>query len=186
MTSVPAPTMPSREVWNAGGLRELYHQERWSLVRLASILLQDPVEAEEVVQDAFVRALLAWGRLREPDKAAAYLRSAVLNGARDRLRHQKVVARLQPGPTDAGRPSDRRPQSPQTPEAAAVAADDRRRVLAALRALPERQRECLILRYYLDLSEAEIAVTLGISAGSVKSHAHRGLAALASKLEVSR
>lgn len=171
--------MPNRPAWDAGGLRDLYRRQRWALVRLASILLQDPVEAEEVVQDAFVKAHPAWTRLREPSKAEAYLRSAVLTGARSRLRHQKVVTRSE-------RSDRHRSQSPQSPEAAAVQADDRERVLAALRSLPERQRECLILRYYLDLSEAEIALTLGISAGAVKSRAHRGLAALARTLEVSQ
>jgi RNA polymerase sigma factor (sigma-70 family) len=72
------------------------------------------------------------------------------------------------------------------PEAGAMASDETRQVLAALRTLPDRQREVLALRYYLDLSEAEIAVTLGISPGSVKTHAHRGLAALTDRLEALR
>jgi RNA polymerase sigma-70 factor (sigma-E family) len=140
------------------------------------MLLHDPSDAEEVVQDAFVQTHLAWGRLRESDKALPYLRSAVLNGARSRLRHQKVVARFDPGPPSPG----------ASPEAAVMAGDDRRQLMTALRSLPDRQRECLVLRYYLDLSEAEIAAVLGISAGSVKTHAHRGLAALSARLEVTR
>jgi RNA polymerase sigma-70 factor (sigma-E family) len=135
-------------------LRSLYQEHRWDLVRLASLLLNDPADAEEVVQDAFVKAYLAWGRLREPDKALSYLRSIVLNGARSRMRHLRVVS-----------------------------GDEQRRMIAALRSLPDRQRECLALRYYLDLPEAEIAATLGISAGSVKTHVHRGLAALSTRVE---
>jgi RNA polymerase sigma-70 factor (sigma-E family) len=157
MALVPTPTTPT-----ADALRDLYQEHRWSLVRLASLLLHDPVDAEEVVQDAFVQAHVAWVRLRDPEKALPYLRSAVLNGCRSRLRHRKVVARFEP----------RAPSPSLSPEAATEAA------------LPERQRECLVLRYYLDLSEAEIATTLGISTGSVKTHAHRGLATLAARLEV--
>lgn len=157
-------------------LRELYREHRWSLVRLAALLLHDQAEAEEVVQDAFLKAFVAWDRLRDPDKALPYLRSAVLNGARSRLRHLRVVDR-----TDAPTAG-----ATQSPEQSAMAGDEHRRVIAALRALPTRQRECLALRYYLDLSEAEIAATLDISPGSVKTHVHRGLANLAGRLEDER
>jgi len=152
-------------------LRDLYREHRSALVRLAALLVGD--EAEEVVHDAFVRTHVAWDRLQDPDRALSYLRSAVLNGARSRLRHLRVVDRTRltsPGPG-------------QSAEAMAMAGEDHRRVIAALRSLPTRQRECLALRYYLDLSEAEIAATLGISSGSVKTHVHRGLAALADRLE---
>lgn len=154
-------------------LRGLYREHRVELVRLAALLVGD--EAEEVVHDAFVRTHLAWGRLRDPDRALSYLRSAVLNGARSRLRHRKVVDRTRLG----------RPGPGESAEATAMAGEEHRRVVAALRSLPTRQRECLALRYYLDLSEAEIAAALRISRGSVKTHVHRGLAALAERLEES-
>jgi RNA polymerase sigma-70 factor (sigma-E family) len=176
MATVPVPTKANLQVWDGGTLRDFYRDQRWSLVRLASLLLTEPGDAEEVVQEAFVAAHLAWGRLRQPDKAMAYLRSAVLNGARSRLRHRRVVERHEPSAPLAG----------PSPEAAVVAGDERRQVMAALRRLPDRQRECLVLRYYLDLSEAEIAAAMGISGGSVKTHAHRGLAALATMLEGTR
>ncbi|MEO6317187.1 MAG: SigE family RNA polymerase sigma factor [Acidimicrobiales bacterium] len=149
------------------------HQAHYrSLVRLASLLVDDVGTCEEIVQDAFVRVWRRGSARPDGDRLPAYLRSAVLNGARSHLRHSRVARRhLQPvpGPT-AG------------PEAAPLAGDHDR-VLAALRSLPDRQREVLALRYYLDLREAEIASTLGISAGSVKTHAHRGLATLAQRLE---
>ena len=126
--------------------------------------------AEEVVQDSFVAMHAQWGRLRDPDKALAYLRQSVVNRSRSHLRHQIVV---------------RRHAEREAPPAAGVGADHtsydlerRGAVLDALRHLPRRQREVLALRYYLDLSEAEIADVLGISRGAVKSHASRGAAAL--------
>ena len=152
-------------------LRDLYREHRLPLVRLAALLVGD--EAEEVVHDAFVRTHLAGDRLRDPERALSYLRSAVMNGARSRLRHLRVVERTPLRPPGEGRSA----------EAAALEREEHRRVIAALRSLPGRQKECLALRYYLDLSEAEIAAALGISPGSVKTHVHRGLAALAERLK---
>jgi RNA polymerase sigma-70 factor (sigma-E family) len=172
MATVPA----TREgEWQEQGhdLHLLYREHRWSLVRLASLLLCEPADAEEVVQEAFVKVYLARDRLRDPDKALAYVRSAVLNGARSRLRHLRVVGSIEPAPA----------RSAESAESEALGREESRRVMAALMCLPVRQRECLALRYYLDLSEAEIATTLGISSGSVKTHVHRGLAALATRLE---
>lgn len=153
-------------------LESVYREHYRSLVRLASLLVDDVGTCEELVQDAFVRVWRRGPVLRTDDKLPSYLRSAVLNGARSQVR-RKVVARrhLQAAP------------DPAPGADAAPLAGDVDRVLTALRALPDRQREVLALRYYLDLSEAEIAATLGISTGSVKTHAHRGLAALAARLE---
>jgi RNA polymerase sigma-70 factor (sigma-E family) len=170
---VPTLAEDEEAVGSGASLRDLYRQHRSSLVVLASLLLRDPADAEEVVQDAFVKAHLAWGRIRDPEKALPYLRSAVLNGARSRLRHRRVVNRAAPT----------RPGSSESAEAAALVGEERRLMVAGLRALPDRQRECLALRYYLGLSEAEIAATLAISPGSVKTHTHRGLLALAARLE---
>jgi RNA polymerase sigma-70 factor (sigma-E family) len=158
-----------------GDVLAVLHREHYaSLVRLATLVLGDVGMAEQVTQDAFVKLHLRWGGLRNIDKAPAYLRSAVLNGARSQIRRRNVKDRF-----DA-----RRTIAPTvvTPEAAAVGRDDRERLVAALRRLPERQREAVALRYYLDLSEADIAAAMGVSAGSVKSHLHRGLASLARHL----
>jgi RNA polymerase sigma-70 factor (sigma-E family) len=153
-------------------LESAYRTHYRSLVRLASLLVDDVGTCEELVQDAFVRVWRRGPVLRTDDKLPAYLRSAVLNGARSHVRRSVVARRhLQPAP-DPTPGADARPL-----------AGDVDRVLTALRALPDRQREVLALRYYLDLSEAEIAATLGISTGSVKTHAHRGLAILAERLE---
>jgi RNA polymerase sigma-70 factor (sigma-E family) len=155
-------------------LAVLHRDHYASLVRLATLVVGDVGLAEQLTQDAFVKLQLRWGGLRHLDKAPAYLRSAVLNGARSQLRRHKVRdrhdARRTVAPTVA------------TPEAAALGRAEHERVVAAVRRLPERQREAVALRYYLDLSEADIAAAMGVSAGSVKSHLHRGLAALARDL----
>jgi RNA polymerase sigma-70 factor (sigma-E family) len=171
MRLVVAPPEQDRPGPRDLDLRDLYREHRSALVRLAALLVGD--EAEEVVHDAFVRTHLAWDRLRDSERALSYLRSAVLNGARSRLRHLRVVERTVLTPPGAG----------PSAESAALAGEEHRRVIATLRSLPGRQKECLALRYYLDLSEAEIAAALGISPGSVKTHVHRGLAALAERLE---
>jgi len=161
-----------------GQLSAAFEAHYRPLVRLASLLLDDVGSSEEVVQDAFVRVWSRGPGLRDPERLPAYLRSAVLNGARSQLRRRGVRRRhlRSVGPGASAAPA----------EAEALAADPDGAVLRALRALPDRQREVLALRYYLDLSEAEIAATLGISAGSVKTHAHRGLQALAEALEGTR
>lgn len=154
----------------------LHRQHYRSLVRLAALLLDDLGSSEEVVQDAFVKMQLGWGRLADPARAPAYLRSVVLNGARSTMRRRQVRARhLQAVP----------PPAPSA-EAGAMAADDHSRVVAALQRLPARQREAVVLRYYLDMSEAEMATAMGISSGSVKTHLHRALIALHETLEGTR
>ena len=167
-----APVRDAAPAPEPGDLEAVYREQYRSLVRLASLLVDDVGTCEEVVQEAFVRVWRRGPVLRDPEGLPTYLRSAVLNGARSHLR-RSVVARRHPQP----------PPGPAADPGAVGLPGDADRVLAALRSLPARQREVLALRYYLDLSEAEIAATLGISAGSVKTHAHRGLATLAERLE---
>ena len=159
-------------------LEDLHREHYASLVRLAALLLGDRARSEEVVQDAFVRLAVRDRALRDRTRAPAYLRSAVLNGARSALRHGKVVDR------HAAR--HLRVVDGAGADVAAVASDEQRRIVAALRALPTRQREALALKFYGELSEAEIALAMGVSAGSVKTHVHRGLAAMATQLEEQR
>jgi RNA polymerase sigma-70 factor (sigma-E family) len=166
---------PAASAWDADRLvTEIYHGEYKSLVRLAVLLVHDVPTAEEVVQDAFEAMHTAWRRLREKEKALSYLRQAVVNRSRSVLRHRTVVDRNAPKPA---------PDEPSA-EHGALALIERSAVIAALRTLPDRQREAVVLRYYADLSEADIAATMGISRGAVKSHTARAMAALKSILEL--
>jgi RNA polymerase sigma-70 factor (sigma-E family) len=161
--------------WSADEALEQLYAAHWRhLVRLGVLLVHDQGVAEEIVQDSFVAVHARWGRLQDPDRGLAYLRRSVVNRARSHHRHLGVV---------------RRQGEREAPPAPAPGADhssydvaQRAEVLDALRRLPRRQREVLALRYYVDLSEAEIADVLGISPGAVKSHASRGVAALRADL----
>lgn len=167
-------THDEEQGWAADeAVTRLYGAHYRPLVRLGVLLLHDTGAAEEVVQDAFVAMHGRWGRLRDPDKALAYLRAAVVNRSRSALRHRVVVAAHPPAP----------PDEVPSAEASALRRLERDRVLRALAALPQRQREALVLRYYGDLSEAQVAAAMGVSAGAVKSHTSRGLAALRSRLD---
>jgi len=163
------------------GIADLYAAHWTGLVRLAWLLLRDDLGAEEVVQDAFIATHRHWGTLRDEASAAAYLRRAVVNGARSGLRHRGVEQRYtQREGREPGVPGARAEDSA---EARVLEREGTTAMIAALGRLPQRQREVLTMRYYLDLSEAEIADALGISAGSVKAHAHRGLASLRDRME---
>ena len=156
-------------------LEQLF-RDRWvEMVRLARLLTGSTAGAEDLVQDAFVRLYVRWGGLRRIDRPGAYLRTAVLNGCRSQLRHRRVSDRHEARRTVLAPTA--------TPESEALASAEHDRMVGALRSLSGRQREALVLRYYLDLPEAEIAATMGVSPGSVKTHLHRGLAALAQLLE---
>lgn len=164
MDARPATAFPHTGE-GADTLEELYAEHHTRLVRMAVLLLRDRGRAEEIVQDAFVELLRRGDRVREP---AAYLRASVLNRCRSAGRHLGVVTRK----AHFERPVD--------PAGETLGRDVVRRhtVLAALAELPARQREVLVLRHYLDLPEKEVARTLGISVGAVKSHTSRGSAAL--------
>jgi RNA polymerase sigma-70 factor (sigma-E family) len=152
---------------------QLYSMHYPALVRLAALLVRDTPTAEEVVQDSFAAMRDGWDRLRDAEKAVAYLRQAVVNRSRSVLRHRTVADKnLQQAPPDM-----------PTAEHSALAFLEQPAVAAVLRELPERQREAIVLRYYADLSEAEIAATMRISRGAVKSHTARGMAALRVALE---
>lgn len=165
---MPAVTREAGRLDADAAVTALYTAHYRSLVRLAVLLVDDVGTAEEVVQDAYVKMHGSWRRIREPEAAIGYLRTTVLNLARSRLRHRQVVRKHAPKPG---------PDEPSA-EYGALARLERDRVVRALRTLPTRQRECLVLRYYGDLSETQIAEAMGISTGAVKSHASRGMAAL--------
>ncbi|HEX8007229.1 MAG TPA: SigE family RNA polymerase sigma factor [Trebonia sp.] len=160
-----------------GDLTSLFRAHHLDLVRLATMLTGDRGTAEDVVQDTFERVHTGWGRLAgNGGVGVSYLRTAVINGCRGVHRRQKVARRYEgegQEPGDAGQASA---------EQEVIRAERHREVAAALARLPQRRREVLVLRYYLGLSEAEIAAMLDISPGTVKSSAARGLAALAKAL----
>jgi RNA polymerase sigma-70 factor (sigma-E family) len=160
--------------WDADrAVTALYTAHYRSLVRLAALLVRDVATAEEVVQDSFVAMHGGWRRLRDSDKALSYLRQSVVNRSRSVLRHRVVVDRNAPKP----------PPDEPSAEHGAMTLLERSAVVAALRTLPPRQREALVLRYYGDLSEAQIAAAMGISKGAVKSHTARAMIAMRGVLE---
>jgi len=160
--------------WDATrAVTAIYTTHYRSLVRLAVLLVRDVATAEEVVQDSFIAMHTAWRRLRDTEKALSYLRQSVVNRSRSVLRHRMVVDKNAPKPA---------PDMPSA-EQGAISLLERSAVIAALRKLPPRQREALVLKFYADLSEAQIATAMGISRGAVKSHTARGVAALRVVLE---
>ena len=167
----PGAARPGRSAdWAVTELYALHYQ---MLVRLAALLVRDVPTAEDVVQDSFVAMHDGWERLRDAESALAYLRQAVLNRFRSVLRHRAVVAKY---------PEKTSPDMPSAEHGALVQLE-RSAVAATLRKLPGRQREAIVLRYYADFSEAEVAAAMGISCGAVKSHTARAMAALRADLE---
>ena len=154
-------------------VEELFATEYTSLLRLSTLVLGDRASAEDAVQDAFVKLHRSFDRIRDLDAAPAYLRSIVMNTSRSGLRRLRVASKYAPPVV---------PDS-HSAEDGSMQREEHRRVIDALQTLPRRQRECIAMRYYLGLSEREIAETLGISPGSVKSHTSRGMSALAALLE---
>jgi RNA polymerase sigma-70 factor (sigma-E family) len=144
----------------------LYAEHALGLVRLAVIMTGDQASAEDIVQDAFLGLYRRWEQLTDTSFPLAYVRASVLNGCRSALHRQ---SRLRPAHHAADVPGE-------SAEAHAMLSEEQRAVARAIRQLPDRQREALVLRYYLDLSEEEIARTMGISRGTVKSATSRGLA----------
>jgi RNA polymerase sigma-70 factor (sigma-E family) len=161
--------------WDADrAVTALYGTHYRALVRLAALLVRDVSTAEEVVQDSFIAMHAAWLRLRDTDKALSYLRQSVVNRSRSVLRHRVVMDKNAPKP----------PPDVPSAEQGAMSELERTAVVSALRKLPQRQREALVLRFYADLSEAQIASAMGISRGAVKSHTARGMSSLRAVLEV--
>jgi RNA polymerase sigma-70 factor (sigma-E family) len=156
----------------------LYRAHALRLTRLAYVMVGDRGLAEDIVQEAFAGLHRRWGRLSDPAKAVFYLRSSVLNGCRTVLRRSSAARALTL--VDIG-------EAPVTivasAEATALSAEERRALMSAIRRLPARQREALVLRFYLDEPEAEIARLMGIRPGTVRSTTYRALAALGRLLE---
>ena len=167
--AVLAPTLDLREAEREAAIARVFDQSHTRLVRLAVLLGAGP-DAEDIVAEAFCQLYRRWPKLRSPDAAPAYVRGAVVNLVRMRLRHLQVVRRHD---DRALRPSDT-----VSAESVALDREDQRAVVNALEELAPRQREAIVLRYWMDLKEAEIAAAMGISCGAVKSHTARAMAAL--------
>lgn len=151
----------------------LYQAHALGLVKLAVLMVGDQRAAEDVVQDAFLGLYCRWSALQDREKALGYVRASVLNGCRTihRGKYRRSRIRLEdPGHSESA-------------EAIAMLGEAHREVLAALRRLPGRQREAVVLRYYLDMTEDQAAQAMGVSRGTVKSATSRGIAALARMLK---
>jgi RNA polymerase sigma-70 factor (sigma-E family) len=152
---------------------DLYAEHALGLVRLAVIMLGDQAAAEDVVQDAFLSLYRRWDSLADTSQPLAYVRVSVLNGCRSALRSQSRLGQSWHGLAAALS----QPPS-ESAEARVLLTEEHRAVVGAIRRLPERQREALLLRYYLDMSEDETARTMGVARGTVKSATSRALTAI--------
>jgi RNA polymerase sigma-70 factor (sigma-E family) len=152
----------------------LYRAHALKLMQLAYIMLGDRPTAEDVVQEAFCGLYRRWSHLSDTGHALQYLRTSVLNGCRS-------LQRRRPGPRARAGTA----QQVVSAEAAVITGEDRREMMRALRRLPARQREALVLRYYLDLSHEEVAAAMGIGPSSVRSAIHRALGSLGRMLQES-
>jgi len=171
-TALAPPSAAEADEAAAGAVEDLFLADYRRLVALARLLMDRQAEAEEVVQEAFARVLSA--RRPPPAPAArAYVERTVINLCRDGLRRRAVIRRVVPS----------RDEDARAAEVVALGTAEQQRVVAAVRGLPRRQRECVALRHLLGRSTAETAAALGISEGSVKTHLSRGLAALETELE---
>ncbi|MER5201805.1 SigE family RNA polymerase sigma factor [Streptomyces sp. NPDC002825] len=170
---IPSPRKSAEAAAAAAGttvdhLTETYRAHYRSLLGLAALLLDDTASCEDVVQEAFIRVHSARKRVREPEKTLAYLRQTVVNLSRSALRRRilglKLLSKPMPDMASA--------------EEGAYEQLEREDLIKAMRGLQRRQREVLALRYFSDMTEVQVAETLGISLGSVKAYGSRGIAAL--------
>ncbi|MFD8015483.1 SigE family RNA polymerase sigma factor [Streptomyces sp. NPDC058955] len=172
VSGIPAPRKASDAAPGAGTtvdhLTETYRAHYRSLLGLAALLLDDTASCEDVVQEAFIRVHSARRRVRDPEKTLAYLRQTVVNLSRSALRRRILGLKLLSKPM------------PDMASAEEGAYDqlERDALIKAMKGLQRRQREVLVLRYFADMTEAQVAETLGISLGSVKAYGSRGIAAL--------
>ncbi|MCG3039803.1 sigma-70 family RNA polymerase sigma factor [Streptomyces sp. S1A] len=177
----PAPAAPPRaaaeglEPEREAEVARLFSLHYTPMLRLAALLGAD--DPENIVAEAYYQIYRKWRKLREPGSAEAYLRSVVCNLTRMRIRHLQVARKhMEPQPSEPV----------VSAEISALLRDDQRVLIDALQRLPARQREALVLRHWLGLKESEIAAAMGISAGSVKTHTSRGIAALTQAMEARR
>lgn len=167
-----APATPAAEQDGRAAVTAFYRDHALGLIRLAHVMLGDKAAAEDVVQEAFCGLYRRWQYLADPGKALPYLRASVLNGCRSVQRRTRREARAPVW-------------TPRIAADPALTSEERSVLIDAMRQLPDRQREALVLRFYLDMSDPQIASEMGISQGTVRSTVHRGLAALGVALKES-
>ncbi len=165
--------IPPRSHPAADAVTALYEAHALGLVRLAVVITGDQGSAEDIVQDAFLGLYRRWDRLTDLPHPLAYLRASVLNGCRTALRRRSRTDRAHYLSEVPG----------ESAEALALLSEEQRAVARAIRDLPDRQREALVLRYYLSLSEADTAEAMRVSRGAVKSATSRALAAIGRRLK---
>jgi RNA polymerase sigma-70 factor (sigma-E family) len=170
-TDAPHPA-PAAALAPDQAVTALYQAHALGLIRLAVVMLGDRHAAEDVVQEAFCGLYRRWHTLSDTGKALSYVRSSVINGCRSVLRRRSRAPGRVAGDGLAG------DQPVESAEATALVSEEHQEVLTAIRRLPDRQREALVLRFYLDLDEAGVAAAMQVSRGTVKSTTSRGLAAL--------
>ena len=176
-------TAPASGAAGRAEIVSLFQSQYWPLVRLAVLLVDDVESAEDVVQEAYLNLYRRQHTLRDPTKTVDYLRSSVLNLARSQLRRRIAARRRQ---RELERLELRKPERVPSAEQATLLDLRQRELAGALRQLSSRQREVIVLRYYLDLTDGEIARTLDLSIGSVKQHLFRGIRALRRVVEEDR
>jgi RNA polymerase sigma-70 factor (sigma-E family) len=163
---------PGTAAGPADQVTALYQAHALGLLRLAVIMLGDRQAAEDVVQDAFLGLFRRWGALHDPERALAYVRSSVFNGCRTVMRKRARNRQFLLADPDV-----------ESAETRVVLGEEHREVLAALRRLPDRQREAVALRYCLDMPVGDVARAMGVTEGTVKSATSRGIAALGRTLK---
>jgi RNA polymerase sigma-70 factor (sigma-E family) len=176
----PPPATPSPEAGPdsaAAAVGALYEATALGLIRMAYVMLGDLTSAEDVVQEAFYGLYRRWERLADTAGATHYVRTSVLNGCRSALRHRAVRRGFVQHRTLADEPPA------ASAETVALGGEEREDVIRALRRLPDRQREVLILRFYAELPDEQIARVMGIRPGTVRSTAFRALDALGRTLK---
>lgn len=155
----------------------LFQAQYGPLCRLAYVILGDAAVAEEIVMEALLKTFTGWGRIKDLDAIDAYLRRAVVNLCRSRIRRKVIEARVNA--------VSKRREDLKAPEWEPERHETSRVVWEAVRDLPPRQRACVVLRYFEDLPEAEIAEALDCSVGTVKSQLSKARAKLGAALAVS-
>ena len=164
-----------RDLERSSAVEALYRTHYVAMARTARLLIGNREEGEEIAQDAFVALYRGWDRLRDKELCVPYLRTSVVNLARGRMRRASLARRHPPSV-----------EPPEDPPEPGPGAQELTALRAALKALPARQREAVVLRFFAGLDEAEVAAAMGISPGALKSHLHRAKTALGQKLEAYR